>query len=152
VAKKKASDHPIEEAPLFDVMGQDMEVGTTHDEHKKANLAHGIKADPNPLNQPDLWGRTKEDTAIQRLREYEPPEGYYVAFSGGKDSIVCLDLVIKSGVKYDAHFRVMGGIDPPEVIHYIREHWGPKGVSIDQPINPWSDDEGKVLTMWDLIV
>jgi len=28
----------------------------------------------------------KVQMAIERLRTFEPPEGYYVAFSGGKDS------------------------------------------------------------------
>ena len=28
----------------------------------------------------------KVEAAIARLKAFEPPEGYYVAFSGGKDS------------------------------------------------------------------
>ena len=38
-----------------------------------------------------------DDITLARLREFEPPEGYYVAYSGGKDSDVILDLV--SGVR-----------------------------------------------------
>lgn len=35
-----------------------------------------------------LWGdRDKVQIAIERLRQFEPDEGYYLAFSGGKDSI-----------------------------------------------------------------
>lgn len=35
-----------------------------------------------------LWGkRDKVKIAIERLRQFEPEEGYYLAFSGGKDSI-----------------------------------------------------------------
>lgn len=30
--------------------------------------------------------RDKVQIAIDRLKAFEPPEGYYVAFSGGKDS------------------------------------------------------------------
>lgn len=30
--------------------------------------------------------RTKVENAIKRLQSFEPQEGYYVAFSGGKDS------------------------------------------------------------------
>jgi phosphoadenosine phosphosulfate reductase len=61
----------------------------------------------------------KVQIAIDRIREFEPPEGYYVAFSGGKDSIVALDLVKRAGVKYDAHFNLTT-VDPPELIYFIR--------------------------------
>ena len=30
--------------------------------------------------------------SIAYLKEHEPPEGYFVGFSGGKDSIVALEL------------------------------------------------------------
>jgi predicted phosphoadenosine phosphosulfate sulfurtransferase len=33
------------------------------------------------------------DISIQRIQQFEPPEGYYVAFSGGKDSIILLILM-----------------------------------------------------------
>jgi len=69
----------------------------------------------------------KVNTAIERLKEFERhaiemnPAGYYLAFSGGKDSIVILDLAKRAGVKYEAHFHVTT-VDPPELLHYIREH------------------------------
>jgi len=62
------------------------------------------------------------DTAIDTLLEYEPPEGYYVAFSGGKDSMVILDLVKRSGCKYDAHMNLTS-VDPPELLQFVREHY-----------------------------
>jgi phosphoadenosine phosphosulfate reductase len=60
--------------------------------------------------------------AIKRLQAFEPPEGYYLAFSGGKDSIVILDLAKRAGVTYDAHFSQCGGVDPPELIRFIRQY------------------------------
>ena len=63
----------------------------------------------------------KVQIAIDRLRQFEPPEGYYVAFSGGKDSIVVLDLVKRAGVKYDAHYNLTT-VDPPELVQFIRKY------------------------------
>lgn len=57
--------------------------------------------------------------ALEMLKEFEPEEGYYVAYSGGKDSTVILDLVRRSGVKYDAHYNITT-VDPPELVQFIR--------------------------------
>jgi len=62
----------------------------------------------------------KVEQSIERIKMFEPPEGYYVAFSGGKDSIVVLELVKRAGVKYDVHYNVTT-IDPPELTKYIKE-------------------------------
>lgn len=43
-----------------------------------------------------------------------------MAYSGGKDSDVILDLVRRSGVKYDAHHSLTTA-DPPEVVYHVRE-------------------------------
>ena len=58
-----------------------------------------------------LDGRTslavKLDTTIAFLREYEPKEGYYLAFSGGKDSVALLQCARLAGVTFDAQGRVV---------------------------------------------
>ena len=36
----------------------------------------------------------KIDMSIKRLQSFAPPEGYFVAFSGGKDSIVIKNCAI----------------------------------------------------------
>lgn len=63
----------------------------------------------------------KVQIAIDRIRQFEPPEGYYVTFSGGKDSIVVKDLVKRSGVKADYHYNITT-IDPPELVQFIKSY------------------------------
>ena len=46
-------------------------------------------------------------------------DGFYVAFSGGKDSQVLLRLVQEAGVKYKAHMQVTT-LDPPELMKFVR--------------------------------
>lgn len=60
--------------------------------------------------------------AIERLKAFEPPEGYYLAFSGGKDSQCIYHLAEMAGVKFDAHYNITG-IDPPELVRFIRKHY-----------------------------
>ena len=74
------------------------------------------------LIEKQLFGTVdKVARSIERLRQYEPPEGFYLAFSGGKDSCVIKALADMAGVKYDAHYSVTT-IDPPELIYFMREH------------------------------
>lgn len=89
-----------------------------------------------------LFGKLDE-IAIERLKTFEPSalaksdKGYYVAYSGGKDSDVILDLVRRSGVKYEAHHNLTTA-DPPELVMHVKKQ---KNVVIDRP----------KLTMWQLI-
>lgn len=63
----------------------------------------------------------KVEEALYLLKAKEPPEGYYVAFSGGKDSVCIYHLCKMAGVKFDAHYNVTT-IDPPELIWFMREY------------------------------
>lgn len=60
--------------------------------------------------------------AIEFLRQNEPEEGYFLAFSGGKDSIVCYDLAVKSGVKFKAYYSCTR-LDPPEIYKFIKTYY-----------------------------
>ena len=60
--------------------------------------------------------------AIERFRTFEPPEGYYLAFSGGKDSQCIYHLAIDAGVKFDAHYHITG-IDPPKLFRFIKRQY-----------------------------
>lgn len=70
----------------------------------------------------NLFGekRDKVATAIQRMKSFEPPEGYFLAFSGGKDSVVLLRIAQMAGVKFDAHYSVTT-VDPPEAMRFVRD-------------------------------
>jgi phosphoadenosine phosphosulfate reductase len=63
-----------------------------------------------------------EKEAISFIREHEPPEGYLVGFSGGKDSIVTEKLCSISGVKYQSFFSCTQ-IDPPEIYKFIKQYY-----------------------------
>jgi len=83
----------------------------------------------------DLFGYDKVQIAIDRIRQFEPPEGYYLGFSGGKDSCVLKALANLSGVKYDAHMS-MTTVDPPEVLNFVREYH--PDVKLERPdTNMW---------------
>ena len=50
------------------------------------------------------------------------PSGYYVAFSGGKDSVVLAKLFEMSGVKFELHYNNTT-IDPPELYRFMRKEY-----------------------------
>jgi phosphoadenosine phosphosulfate reductase len=94
---------------------------------------------PSLLTEHTLWGsRDLVATATERLRALVPPEGYWLAFSGGKDSQVIYDLAIRAGVPFEAHYSLTT-VDPPELVRFIREEY--PEVAIDRPRK----------TMWQLI-
>lgn len=64
----------------------------------------------------------KVQAAVERLKAFEPEEGYYVAFSGGKDSQCVYHLCVRAGVKFDAHYSVTS-VDPPELVRFIRTQY-----------------------------
>ena len=74
------------------------------------------------LVEQTLFGeRDLVQLAIERLKQFEPEDGYYLAFSGGKDSVVIKELAKMADVKHDSHYSVTT-IDPPELIYAIRKH------------------------------
>lgn len=90
----------------------------------------------------DLGEKVK--ASIERLKAFEPPEGYYLAFSGGKDSVVCKALLDMAGCKYDATYRITT-VDPPELVQFIKE----KHPDVVREYPRYND--GSVATMWNLI-
>lgn len=96
------------------------------------------------LGQLNLWGKNKVEVAIDRLQSFEPKEGYYLAFSGGKDSQCIYHLAKMAGVKFDAHYHITS-VDPPELVRFIKTQY--PDVALDYP----RDADGNVITMWNLI-
>ena len=90
-----------------------------------------------------LNGKSLDELAIERIRDFEPdalakhPGGYWLAFSGGKDSVVILDLTERAGVRFEAHHNLTT-VDPPELVRFVRTF---ANVKIDVPPK----------TMWQLI-
>lgn len=88
--------------------------------------------------------REKERIAIERLKAFEPEDGYFLAYSGGKDSDCIKILAQLAGVKFEAVHNLTT-VDAPETVRYIKSQ---PDVRIDRP----HDRDGKPVTMWNLII
>lgn len=72
--------------------------------------------------------KDKIDQAIDIIRKSEAfalslsEDGYYLAFSGGKDSQVIYELCKMAGVKFKSHFSLTT-VDPPELLSFIKDKY-----------------------------
>lgn len=84
------------------------------------------------LREKTLFGtEDKVAKAIDRLRYFEPKRiPYYLAFSGGKDSVTIKKLADMAGVAYEAIYNVTT-IDPPELVRFIRDNF--PDIRMDHP-------------------
>lgn len=87
--------------------------------------------------------------SIGLMRKYEQgalnlaPDGYYLAFSGGKDSCVIKQLAIESGVKFKSYYNLTT-IDPPELVGFIKRHHGEVGwIKQAKPMLQYMVERGK---------
>lgn len=71
----------------------------------------------------------KVSYSIQLLQKAEkmairldPEDGFYLAFSGGKDSQALYHVAKMAGVRFKAHMNLTS-VDPPEVIRFVKEHY-----------------------------
>lgn len=70
----------------------------------------------------------KIDYSIKVMRKAERlaltmnGNGFWLAFSGGKDSQVLYHLALMAGVKFQAHM-MFTSIDPPEVVRFVRKNY-----------------------------
>lgn len=58
----------------------------------------------------------------QMALDYDSDDGFYLAFSGGKDSQVLYHIAKMAGVKFKAHMNLTS-IDPPEVIRFVKRNY-----------------------------
>lgn len=78
----------------------------------------------------------KLEHSIQLLRKSESlalrysDDGFFLAFSGGKDSQALYHVAKMAGVKFKAHYQLTT-LDPPEVVRFIRSHY--PDCSIERP-------------------
>ena len=86
------------------------------------------------LGQISFLEKNKVENAIERIQLFVPTEGYYLAFSGGKDSVVLKKLAEMAQVKFDTHYSFTT-IDPPELVKFIRTNH--PDVIFDKPEIPF---------------
>lgn len=83
----------------------------------------------------NLQQKTEESIDLirraERLALKMNPAGFWLAFSGGKDSCVILELAKRAGVKFTAYYNVTT-LDPPELVRFIIEQH-PEVVRIHPP-------------------
>ena len=53
---------------------------------------------------------------------YDAEQGYYLAFSGGKDSQALYHMTQLAGVKFQGHMNLTS-VDPPEVIRFVKRNY-----------------------------
>jgi phosphoadenosine phosphosulfate reductase len=53
---------------------------------------------------------------------YDAEQGYYLAFSGGKDSQTLYHMTQLAGVKFKGHMNLTS-VDPPEVIRFVKKNY-----------------------------
>lgn len=86
----------------------------------------------------------KEAKAIKYLKTFEPDDGYYLAYSGGKDSDCIKILAQLANIKFEAVHNLTT-VDAPETVRYIKSQ---PDVRIDKAYYK----DGTPKTMWNLIV
>lgn len=89
------------------------------------------------LQKASVGLRKKMEYTIQLLQKaekialsYDQEDGFYLAFSGGKDSQALLHIAQLAGVKFRAHMNLTS-VDPPEVIRFVRTNY--KEVELIKP-------------------
>lgn len=70
----------------------------------------------------DLFGMSRHEKAIARIRNFCNGKRVLVAFSGGKDSQCCYHLCKEAGIDFTAQYSVTR-FEPPELLRFIRANY-----------------------------
>lgn len=75
------------------------------------------------------WLKKKIQHSVELIRKaekialkYDPENGYFNTFSGGKDSQALYYVVKMAGVKFQTHMSLTS-VDPPQVLRFVRQHF-----------------------------
>ena len=98
--------------------------------------------------------RYKIEKSVELLRKaerlalrYDAESGFYLAFSGGKDSQTLYHIAEIAGVKFGAHFSPTT-VDPPQLIRFIRKNYPEVEFGrVDKSMYQMAKEMGMVPTM-----
>lgn len=74
------------------------------------------------IHDKNLFGATKYETTIERVKMFCTGKRVLCAFSGGKDSQTCYHLLQDAGIDFHAEYSITR-FEPPELIKFIRANY-----------------------------
>ena len=86
------------------------------------NLSQALERASNGLKEKMLHSIQLLRKAERIALSYDNENGYYLAFSGGKDSQALYHITQLAGVKFCGHMNLTS-IDPPEVIRFVKKNY-----------------------------
>lgn len=85
-------------------------------------LDEAMKLFPKVLQKKVQYSVDLLRKAEKLAKAYDPDNGYYLAFSGGKDSQALYHVAKLAGVKFKAHMNFTS-VDPADVIRFVRREY-----------------------------
>lgn len=88
----------------------------------KITLAEALERASEGLRKKMLHSVELLQKAERIALNYDAEQGYYLAFSGGKDSQALFHMAQLAGVKFRGHMNLTS-VDPPEVIRFVKKNY-----------------------------
>ena len=85
-------------------------------------LAEALERASEELRKKMLHSVELLQKAEKIVLNYDAENGYYLAFSGGKDSQALFHMAQLAGVKFRGHMNLTS-VDPPEVIRFVKKNY-----------------------------